>query len=186
MRLDTEPQIPEELRKNMGLAIALGILMMILGIAAIANPFLTALAATVLFGWLFIIGGIVRLIHAFQTRRDGGLVWNLIVSLLYIGAGILLLRNPLRGGVALTLVLGLLLLIKGIFQVILALQLRPLRNWIWVLVGGILEIALGIIIWNQGPVQNLLLLGLLVGIDLLFEGVWMISLTSGARRRLTS
>ncbi|PSN19375.1 hypothetical protein C7271_07650 [filamentous cyanobacterium CCP5] len=160
------------LTHNSGWAIGLGIFMIVLGIVAIFAPATTSLAAELVLGWLFIFGGIFQGIYAFQhNRRGSSLALNLVLAVIALIAGILLVANPLAGIVSLTLLVGVYFFIDGVLRVILAFQLKPLPRWGWVLVNGILSIVLGILIWSQWPFNAVWLLGLLVGIGLLMNGL---------------
>jgi uncharacterized membrane protein HdeD (DUF308 family) len=93
------------------------------------------------------------------------------LGILAILAGILLLVNPLAGVLSLTLLIGIYFFVDGVFRVFLAFQIKPQRRWGWVLTNGILMIILGILIWSQWPTNTAWVLGLLVGIGLLFNGL---------------
>lgn len=161
-----------EIKRNTGWSILLGVLMIILGIVAIAEPFFATLTAELFLGWLFIAGGIIQAIYAFQQNRSSrSLVLKLLLSLLYIGVGILLLANPWAGIVSLTLLVGIFFFVDGVFRVILAFQLKSAARWSWMLLSGILMIILGILIWSQWPFNARWILGLLVGIGLLVNGI---------------
>lgn len=154
-----------------GWAIGLGILMMVLGMVAIAAPIFTSFAANLVLGWLFILGGIVQGIYAFQHHQRGrSLFLNVVLALIALIVGIILIANPLAGVVSLTLLVGLYFLADGIFRVFLAFQLRPQPRWGWVLINAILMIILGVLIWSQWPFNAPWLLGLLVGVGLLVNG----------------
>ena len=127
---------------------------------------------------MFIFAGIAQLVYAFGSRGAGQLVWKLLLGVLYLGAGIVVLSNVLSGAITLTLILGITIFVQGVIQVILAFGIRPARNWGLVLFSGILEIILGIFIWSAWPFNADWLIGLWVGISLLFNGFWMIILSS--------
>lgn len=158
--------------KSSGWAVALGIVMIILGIIAIAAPTLTSIAVELVLAFLFVFGGLIQLIYAFQHHQRGGsLALSLVLGILAILAGILLLVNPLAGVLSLTLLIGIYFFVDGVFRVFLAFQIKPQRRWGWVLTNGILMIILGILIWSQWPTNTAWVLGLLVGIGLLFNGL---------------
>jgi uncharacterized membrane protein HdeD (DUF308 family) len=177
------PEVHRELRKNLGWAIALGILMMILGLVAIAKPFFATFASIVVLSWLFILGGIFLFVYTFQTRRFGYIFLKLLAGFIYLIVGIFLLENSIQGIIS---ALGICIFLKGIFQIFLAFQLRPLPNWGWVLFSGILGIILAIIIcsWNHTNSEEVIFTGILVGIDLLSDGLWMVLLSSAVHRIL--
>lgn len=122
--MNTETQ---NIRKSLGWSITLGILLIVLGILAIVFPIIATALVTIALGWLFLVGGILRIVYAFQTRSTG--FWlKLLLGILYIIIGLSLLNNIIGGAISLTLALGILIFIEGVFEVILAFQLRPASN----------------------------------------------------------
>ncbi len=166
-----------------GWATPIAILMIGLGVIAITFPFFVAVASTLIFGWIFILAGIAQILYAVQSGGVGHVVGKLILGLLYLLTGIFLVVNPLQGVLAFTLVLGITIFVQGIIQVAIAFQVRRAsRNWGWMLVSGIVGIIFGIFVWSNFPFSAAWLIGLLVGINLLWDGVWMLTLHSGYRR----
>ncbi|MEB3355691.1 MAG: HdeD family acid-resistance protein [Synechococcales bacterium] len=152
-------------------AIILGIVLIILGIVAIAEPFFASVVIELFFGWLLIIGGFIQFIYAFQSRHTGGILLKILVSLLALAVGIFLVLNPLQGVVSLTLVLGIYFFVDGVLRVIAAFQTKPAPRWGWMLFSGIASIILGILIWSQWPFNAAWVIGLLVGIGLIINGL---------------
>jgi uncharacterized membrane protein HdeD (DUF308 family) len=154
--------------------------MIILGMIAIIFPLFATITSTLVFGWIFIFAGIAQIVYAFQSRGAGQIAWKLILGLLYLLAGIFVLIDPLQGAFAFTLVLGVTIFVQGIIQVSLAFQMRRTSpNWVWMLVSGIAGIILGIFIWSSFPFSAAWLIGTWVGVNLFFDGVWMLTLHSG-------
>lgn len=176
-------EMMNEVRKNSRWFTALGILMIVLGIAAIVEPFIATIAITRVLSWTFLIAGIVRTVHAFQSRRHRGFWLKLLVGILYIIAGISLLSNVFGAALTLTLAFGSIILAQGILEVIAAFQMRPQSNWGWMLYSGIIAIILGILILYRWPFDAIWLLGLYAGISFLFTGAWMLSLSWAIRRQ---
>lgn len=175
----TDPEVRDRERTGKsGTAIAIGVVLVILGLIAIARPVYATIASTLVFGWLFVFAGIAQIVYAFGSRLSGQLVWKLLLGILYLVAGIIVLSNVFSGAIALTLILGITIFVQSVIQVILAFALRPARNWGWVLFSGILGIILGIFIWSEWPFNADWLLGIWVGINLLVDGIWTISLSS--------
>ncbi|MBD2091115.1 DUF308 domain-containing protein [Microcoleus sp. FACHB-1515] len=148
-----------------------GILLIGFGVAAIALPIFSTLVAETWIALILISAGSAKLFYAFQTRDQGGFVWKLLLSILYIGAGIMLFTQPLQGILTLTLLLGSFLLTEGVFELILAFRLRPQQNWTSVLVNGIITLFLGAIIWFQWPSNAPWLLGTAIGASIISTGV---------------
>lgn len=162
--------------------LALGILLIVLGVLAIALPAFAALAVEIFLGWLLLIGGVAQCIHAFSARRWGGFLLQLLNGALYIVAGALLLAFPLQGVLTLTLVLAALFVVEGAARIVMAFRMRPMAQWGWVLLSGILAVILGVLIWIQWPSAAAWAIGLLAGINFLFGGTTMLMLALAARR----
>ncbi len=171
-------------RRNRGWLIALGILLMIAGAAAIIAPLMAALAVTVLLGWLLLIGGVLQFMHSVRCRAFGPFLWEFLLALLYVFTGAILLFYPLQGVMTVTVVLAVFLIIGGVLEIIAALNWRPAPHWGWLLTNGILALILGGLIWSGLPGTAAWMLGLLVGINLLFRGVSLLAagLAAGKQR----
>lgn len=181
MYTNLEPITRAEIRKGAGWGIAVGILLIVLGIVAIALPFATAIALGLLFGWLFILGAIAQIVYAFVSRRSGSFIWKLLLGVFYLIGGIFVLASPGITALTLTLILGISILVQSVTQVITAFQMRPAQGWGWTLFSGITGIILGIIIWSQGPASAVWLLGIWFGFNLLFDGIGVLMVSSAVR-----
>jgi uncharacterized membrane protein HdeD (DUF308 family) len=153
-----------------GWFLALGIVLIIAGLAAIAFPLMGTIAAKILLGWLFLIGGVMMIMHAFQAPGWQGFLWELLTGILYAFAGAYLAFFPFTGLITLALVLSVLFIIEGIFEVIMAIRVRPHDGWGFLLLSGIAALAVGVLIALGLPGSAEWALGLLVGINLLFSG----------------
>ena len=155
-----------------------GIILIVLGLVAIAIPPLAGLAATIIPGWVFVIGGVVGLISTFAARRAPGFWWSLLSALAALLAGAVLLWNPLQGLATLTYVLIAFFIIDGILIIILAIEHRRELSgrWEWMMLGGVMDLVLAAIIISGLPGTLSWALGLLVGLDLLFGGFGLIGL----------
>ena len=160
----------DQVVQNRGWFIFLALLLIIAGAAAIAFPVLSTFAVELWAAIAFAVAGVAQTIHAFAARSWGGFLWDLLVGLLYLAAGVVLWLNPLAGMVTLTVFLAAVLVVDGVFRSILAFQIRPRAGWVWLLLGGIVGIVLGVMIWQQLPSSALSILGLLLGINLVFSG----------------
>jgi uncharacterized membrane protein HdeD (DUF308 family) len=184
----TTAGVRDEITRHRGWFIILGVLLIIAGASAIAFPFLGTLAVEVWAAVAFAIAGVAQTVHAFAARSWGGFLLGLLVGLLYLATGVVLWLNPIGGMVALTVFLAAVLVVDGVFRSILAFQIRPRPGWIWLLVGGIIGIILGVMIWQQLPSSAVWVLGLLLGINLVLSGVTFLMLgsTSAAGSETTS
>jgi uncharacterized membrane protein HdeD (DUF308 family) len=173
-----------DVKSSLNGSIAIGVLLILLGIAAIAFPYFSTLAAETWIAWILLFSGISKLVYTFQTRQEGGFVWQLLLSLLYIGTAVLLLVYPLQGVLTLTLALGAFLLTEGVFEIVFAFQRRSDPNWVWSLANGITTLVLGGLIWFEWPFNGPFAIGLLVGISIIFTGASRILLAIAARSTL--
>ena len=159
-----------------------GILLIILGIIAVWVPSETTVSITILLGILFIVAGVVQLFRLLFGRKHPSAWTAMISAALAILIGILLLVFPLNAAVALALFLGIWFLVHGVIQVGMAIQLRnATSNWGMLLVSGIVSIILAIVIWSGWPWSALWIIGVLLGVNLIFFGASLIAL--GFRQR---
>jgi uncharacterized membrane protein HdeD (DUF308 family) len=160
-----------------------GILLVILGLAAMIVPPLASLAVTIFLGWMFLISGIAGLALTFWARGMPGFWWALISAILAIAAGIILLAQPVQGALTLTIVVGVYFLAEGVATIMYALEHRRelTDRWSWLLVAGLMDILIAFIIISGLPGSASWAIGLLVGINLLFGGATMIGMALAAR-----
>ncbi|XSG82868.1 MAG: HdeD family acid-resistance protein [Methyloligella sp. ZOD6] len=148
----------------------LGILLIVLGVVAIAFPFLTTIATKIFIGWLFLIGGVVQIIHAFSTKGWSEFFLNLLMGVLFLVAGAWLAFFPLTGIVTLTIFLAAMFAAQGVIEIVMAFRMRPHDGWGWMLFAGIVALAVGLMIMLNLPSSAAWAIGLLVGINLLMTG----------------
>lgn len=160
-----------------------GIILVILGLAAIAIPSIATLAVEILVGWLFLISGIAGWITTFWMGRVPGFWWSLVSAILGIAAGIMLLLRPLSGVLSLTLVLIVFFVIEGVASMMFALEhKRELSGrWGWMLASGIIDLILAAIIFAGLPGTAAWAIGLVVGINMVFGGLALIAMALHAR-----
>jgi len=156
-------------RHHWGWFAVLGILLIVLGIAALAASALTTLISVLLLGWLLVLGGGVQTVHAFWARRWGGVFAHLVAGVLSLVVGLLFLTRPTLAELALTLFVAVLFIVGGLIRLNAAL-LGRFPAWGWVVYDGVLSVVLGLVIWVAWPQSAVWVIGMLVGIDLLFKG----------------
>jgi uncharacterized membrane protein HdeD (DUF308 family) len=167
-------------QRNWGWFLALGIGQIILGTIALGETALMTVFSVKILGWLLIIGGVLSVIHSFKERGWGGFIVDLLTGLLYGIVGFMLVSNPLESAVTLTLVIAMFLFIGGIFRIVEALVGNfPHRGW--VLLNGVVTLVLGIMIWRQWPFSGLWVIGLFVGIEMIFYGWSLVMLALAGR-----
>ena len=180
---DMRRAVVSAIREHWVLFLVEGIVLLVLGVAAIIVPVIATLAFTLLIGWLFLISGVVGLVTTFWMRNVPGFWWSLISGVVGIAAGVVLLRWPISGTVSLTLLLIAFFLVDGIVTLMYAFEHRARLSgrWGWMLASGIVDLILAGIIFAGLPETATWALGLLVGINLLFGGTAMIGMALAAR-----
>ena len=160
-----------------------GIILVVLGAAAIVVPPIATLAVEIFLAWLFFISGIVGLVMTFMMRHAPGFWWSLFSAVLAIVAGAVLIGWPVSGLLSLTLLLIAFFILEGIATIMYALDhKRELSGrWGWMLASGIVDLALAAIIFAGLPGTAAWAIGLLVGINMLFGGAALIGLALHAR-----
>lgn len=160
-----------------------GILLVILGLAAMIVPPLASLAVTIFLGWMFLVCGVVGLIVTFWARQMPGFWWSLISAALALLAGMVLLFRPVQGTLTLTIVVGAYFLAEGVATIMYALEHRRelSQRWGWMLTAGLMDIIVAGIIIAGLPGSALWAIGLLVGINLMFGGATLIAMALAAR-----
>ena len=171
----------EELRRSWAWFLLLGILLIILGVVAIGVAAATTVVSVLMFGWLILIGGVLQAGHAFWRRAWSGFFLDLLTGLLYVVVGMIMVGHPLASAMGLTLVIALALMFGGIFRIVVSIAVQ-FQHWPWVLLNGAISLLLGIAIWRQWPLSGLWVIGLFVGIEMLFNGFALLMLGLTARR----
>jgi uncharacterized membrane protein HdeD (DUF308 family) len=158
-------------RRHRGLFLFEGILLLALGVLAVLVPAIASVAATIFFGWILLISGIVGLFTTFRGRQLPGFWWSLVSALIGIAAGVLLLGWPVQGTFSLTSVLIAFLLIEGAVSIFYALEHRTgTSRWGYMLASGVVDLVLGLILFAGLPGTAVWALGLLIGVNMIFGG----------------
>lgn len=159
----------------------LGVVMIIAGVLAVLAPGPAALAATLFFGAVFIVGGAAEIAHAFATRHEEGFGWKLFSGISMLVLGILFAAFPVAGIATLALLVGALLFAHGVGSGILAFKVKPRQGWGWILFDAIVSIVLAILIAIGWPASSIAFIGLLTGFSLITTGIWRIVLARALR-----
>jgi uncharacterized membrane protein HdeD (DUF308 family) len=149
--------------------LALGIALILLGAAAIGAQYVTTLTSVLVFGILLVAGGVVQIVNAVLARGWRAFFLHLLAGILHLVVGGLMIDEPLRAAAVLTLILAVAFLAGGLIRIAYVLFER-FSGWPWVLLNGVVTFLLGIAIWRQWPESSLWVIGLFVGIDLIFNG----------------
>jgi uncharacterized membrane protein HdeD (DUF308 family) len=159
----------EAIRGHWRWFLALGIMLIVVGTFALGAPFVASIASVVTLGALLVAGGIAQLVGSFWTREWTGFFITLLMGVLYLVVGLMFFRHPGEALITVTLLLACALAVGGLFRIIAALVYR-FPQWGWMLLGGAINLALGAYIYALWPVDSFIVLGIFVGIDLIFTG----------------
>jgi uncharacterized membrane protein HdeD (DUF308 family) len=163
-------------------SIVWGVSLIIFGMLAIGSPFLAAVAVNAILAWLIVLAGMVHLILAFHSHGAGSFIWKLLVGLAYIFFGAYLIMHPVLGVASLTLVLGSLFLVEGIFDIIAFFKVRSMQGSSWFLIDGLITLLLGLMIYMQWPSSAGWAVGTLVGASMIISGVARTMLSLAVRK----
>jgi uncharacterized membrane protein HdeD (DUF308 family) len=169
------------LKGSTTLLIILGILEIIVGCLAIGSSFIATLATIMVIGIFLLVGAGVEAVSAFVGHSWRGFFLHLLAAALYLILGLLMLQDPLQAAAALTLMMAAVFLVGGIMRIVYSLSER-FPGWGWVCLNGVITLWLGIFIWRRWPEASLWVIGLFVGIDLLFSGWSSVMLGLGIRQ----
>ena len=160
----------------------LGGISLIGGILALINPFAATLAAVFLAGWTFLLFGVIQLIHAFRVTGWPGFLWSLLLGVLTVAVGVSLLFNPVSGALSLTLIVAILFLVLGAVKIMYGLSLRPVSGWGFAALSGVISVLLGVMILADYPWSATAILGVLLAIELLSNGIFLLMIALGLRK----
>ncbi len=148
-----------------------GVALILLGLAAVLWPTISSLAAEIMIGWLLVVGGFMEIIHYFRLPEKNKLIFSFFIGFLYIFFGAIILVFTREGLITLTFVLALLFLLQGVSQFIMASKWKTSPTIrVWFYISGILAICLALLIWLRWPSDSSWILGLFMGINLIFFG----------------
>lgn len=159
-----------ELTKNWAWMLSLGIFMVILGAIGLGMTVVFNEIVVMYFGFLLLFGSGVQLMQAFRAEAWKGRFWHILIALVYLVGGIIAVTDPVIAGLTLALLIAWTLIVIGLLRLVMAFQIRGTDGWFWILLGGVLSVALGIMIMNEWPQSGLWVIGLFVAIEMLFAG----------------
>lgn len=175
------------LRSKWGWIVGFGVFTTIAGVIALGSGVMLATATAVLIiGFMMLMAGVVEIVAAFNAKEWGQrILWGLLGAL-YVFAGFVCIQNPFRAATMLTLMLGIALIVGGLLRVFLAMQMKQGTPWGWVVVSGVISFLLGLMIVSHWPVSSAYVLGIFLGVDLIFVGTGWISVGLALRRHARS
>jgi uncharacterized membrane protein HdeD (DUF308 family) len=169
-------------KKHWVLLLALGILMIVLGVLGFHQPFVYTVATTIFFGALLLVTGGTGIVAGFKLEGWKGRTGAILLALLYLIVGVLLVLHPVLGALSLTLVVAAFLVASGAVKIWMGVSHREQTGWGWIVASGLLSAVLGVLIYAEFPGSGLWVLGLFLAIELLFDGWGLVMLALAAHQ----
>lgn len=165
---------PSTVAARWGWFVALGVLLIALGVLSWLDVATVTLASTVVIGTLLLVGGVFQILHAFVNPRWRGFIFGLLAGVLYVIGGLLIISEPVQGAILLTILLVAAIIVGGIVRIVLALRHREVRAWGIVLLSGVVSFVVGGLLYANMPWPGLWLLGTLIAVELVIQGAgWL-------------
>jgi uncharacterized membrane protein HdeD (DUF308 family) len=169
-------------RISWGWFVALGIAQLVLGVVAWFEVIAFTIAGVIFIGALLLVAGILQIIHAFMDREWRSFLLHLLAGVLYVVAGVLLMAEPLEGAVAITILVSAALIVGGIFRIVIGVQHRAMPGWVLMIVSGVVSVVVGIMLWAMLPWSGLWVVGTLIAVELIVQGICWLQFGLGLRR----
>jgi len=168
-------RVPAEIIRNWGWFLAFGIALLMLGVAAVARSVMATVVSMLFFGWLLVIAAGIEVAQLIMAGRWAGMFPHMMAAVLFAVAGILIIWKPVVTAEILTLLMGAFFLVAGLFHIV-APAMISLPDWGWHVLNGVITLMLGVLVLAQWPVSGLWVIGLFIGIELIFYGTAWIAL----------
>jgi uncharacterized membrane protein HdeD (DUF308 family) len=168
------------LRNQWWCFLLLGIALVVLGSLCIIDPFIPSFASVLFLGFLLIAAGITQIVSAFWAGKWSGMLIHILIGVLYVVVGYMMVDAPVLNLVLITKFIAIFLVVSGAFRIVAALVVR-FQDWGWALLNGGVTLLLGIIINRQLPEAALWVIGLFIGIEMIFNGWAWVMLALGLR-----
>jgi len=167
-----------------GWFVALGLVSILAGLFILLTDVVAAtLFTTIFIGAMLLVSGVFQVIHSFATKTWGQFGLSLVMGLLYIAGGFLIMDEPVQGSVVITVMLLIALVVSGVFRIVIALRHREMKYWWLMALGGLCSAAIGVWLFAALPWSGLWVLGTLIAVELLIQGVTWLQFGLALRRR---
>ena len=173
-----------ELGKRWKWLLGFGVLTVVLGLIGLGMATFLTLASVVFYGVILLADGVIQFVQSFQSAGWKAKLWHILISLLYVFGGIIVIRNPILASGILTLLLAGAITAIGLMRIVMAIHMKGAFGWLWVLIGGIMALVLGILIFAKWPASSLIVIGTFISIELIING-WSAMTVALAARQVT-
>ncbi len=171
-----------KLKDRWGWILALGIIFLILGIIGLSMTFGLTMASMIFFGVLLLIGGVLQFVGAFKYKEWKGILWHILIALLYVAGGFVVIFHPALASTVFTAIIACMLILVGVSRLIMAFLVKGEQGWIWIFLAGLVSLILGVLILSHWPVSGLWVIGLFIAIELIISGWSYICIAFAARK----
>lgn len=154
-----------------GWSVGLGVLLIVLGLLAVAAPLFAGIAISLLFGWVILLGGAAHFTYAWFERRAGAVLWQILIGIVYTFAALWILFHPVGGVAALTLMLAFYIAMEGALELAVFGAMHALPGTVWFLVDGIISLIVAGLILFRWPSSSVWAVGTLIGVSLIMSGI---------------
>src|SRR5277367_5012530 len=169
------------LKKASGWLIAIGVIFIVLGIMAIAEPLVAGLAVAFLVGWLLIVGGVAHLVAAFGGGGALRVIVQVLIGVVYLAGGLYFVTHTLLGLGTLTILLAGIILVEAVFEIVSYFRHRGSQASSWLFINALITLLVGGLIWFHWPSSSVWAIGTLVGVNLLMTGISRVMIGMAAR-----
>jgi uncharacterized membrane protein HdeD (DUF308 family) len=169
-------------RSKWGWFVALGVALILLGAFALGDVVGVTLISALFIGAMFLVGGVFQVIHAFMVKTWSGFLMSMLGGVLYAVGGVLIMEEPVAGAIVITLLVVLALVIGGILRIVVALRHREMHGWWLMALSGLISVVIGLMLYLSLPWSGLWVLGTLIGVELVVQGVTWLMFGMALRR----
>jgi uncharacterized membrane protein HdeD (DUF308 family) len=170
-------------RAGWGWFVGLGIVQLVLGVIAWFDVVAFTIAGVIFIGAMLLVGGVFQVIHAFMDREWGSFLWHLLAGVLYVIGGFLIMDEPIQGALIITILVSAALVVGGIFRMVIAVQHRSVSGWVLLLLGGLVSVVIGIMLYATLPWSGLWVVGTLIAVELIVQGACWLQFGLALRRK---
>jgi len=172
----------QSMQSKWGWFLVLGIVLILCGALAVALPAVSTFAASVVLGVVLSIAGLVKIIQSLQLKEWSGFIWQELTGAVELVGGVLIYLNPLKGALAITLLIALVFLVQGLGQIALAFRVRLQPGWRWLLISGITALLASAALTLKLPYTRFYTPGTIAGISLLVAGWAYVAIALAVRK----
>ncbi|HUA76587.1 MAG TPA: HdeD family acid-resistance protein, partial [Acetobacteraceae bacterium] len=180
--IDKSGQPPAALSGKWGWFVALGVALIVLAVIAWLDVVAVTIAGTIFIGAMLLVGGVFQLVHAFMMQGWRSLLLGLLCAALSIIAGLLIMFEPLRGALVLTILVIAALIAGGVTRIVIGFRHREMASWGWLVLSGVISLIVAVLLYTSLPWSGLWVLGTLIAVELLVQGIGWLSFGLALRK----